>query len=171
MGSTIFWLGILTTATLAARALSIDALANGLESILAYVPHVLIASIVLFVGVAVANLVANLLAGTASNAIARIARAAIVILAAFMALDQLGIARNVVMTVFTAAAVSGTRAPNSARLLAPACDRGVEVFASDTAPPGGHPDDRNLAVPDQPVESVEGAAQLGGDGWQPKQAR
>jgi hypothetical protein len=103
VGSTIFWLGILTTVTMVARALSLDALANGLERILAYVPHVLVASIVLLVGIAVANLVANLLAGTASSAIARIARAAIVVLAAFMALDQLGIARNVVMTVFTAA--------------------------------------------------------------------
>jgi hypothetical protein len=103
VGATIFWLGILTTATMVARALSLDALAGGLERILAYVPHVLVASIVLFVGIAVANLVANLLAGTASATIARIARAAIVVLASFMALDQLGIARGVVMTVFTAA--------------------------------------------------------------------
>lgn len=100
LGSAVFWIGMLVTAALAADAFQLYALGAGLKGILAYLPNVVVAAIILAVGIAVANLLANLIGDVTSNWAAKVARVAVIVLAAFMALDQLGVAEHIVMTTF-----------------------------------------------------------------------
>jgi len=97
----VFWLGMLTTFSLAARALKLDSLSSGIDRIIGYLPHVFVATVIVGVGIAVANLAARLLDGVVQRTVIKAARAAIIVLSAFMALDQLGVARAVVMTIFS----------------------------------------------------------------------
>jgi hypothetical protein len=102
LGSVVFGIGLLITATLAANSLGLQTLSAGLNRILAFIPNVLVAGIIVAVAVAVGNLLASLV-GTVSNpTLAKAAKVAVIVLASFMALDQLGVSRRVVMTTFTA---------------------------------------------------------------------
>jgi hypothetical protein len=100
VASTLFWIGILVTAALTADALQLHTLAAGLKRILGYLPNALVAAVILAVGVAVARMIGGLVEDVASSTAAKVARGAIIVLAAFMALDQLGVAHNIVMTTF-----------------------------------------------------------------------
>jgi hypothetical protein len=91
------WLGLLVTASLAANSLKLYTLQAGLNKILAFVPRLIVALVIVAAALAVGGLVAGFLRG----GLARFARGAIVTLSVFMALDQLGIARNIVVTMFT----------------------------------------------------------------------
>jgi hypothetical protein len=101
LGAIVFWLGMLLASSMAASSLELPTLSAGLSRILAFVPHVLVAAIVASVGIALGNLVLGLLGG--GNAwVAQAARAAIIVLSIFMALDELEIARGVVMATLVA---------------------------------------------------------------------
>jgi hypothetical protein len=102
LGSVVFWLTMLLATSLAAEQLGIAALSAGINRILAYTPHVLIAAAVVAIGVIVADLAAGLIGTAAPRWVSRAARVAIIALAAFMALDQLGVAPTIVMTTFIA---------------------------------------------------------------------
>jgi hypothetical protein len=102
LGSVTFGLGLLITAAMTANALQLYALGAGLNRILAFVPNVLVAGIIVGVAVAVGNLLASLIDTVTSPTLARAAKAAVIVLAAFMALDQLGVSHGVVLTMFTA---------------------------------------------------------------------
>lgn len=102
LGATVFWLGMLVTLSLASRSLGLLALAGGINSILAFVPNVIVAAIILGVAVAVGNVLAGLVGDYAQGWLGKAVKVAIIALAAFMALDQLGIASTVVATTFTA---------------------------------------------------------------------
>ena len=108
MGSAVFWVGMLVTLSLTARALRLASLSYGLDRILSYVPRVIVAAFIVGVAIAVANVVASLISDVTSAWLARGARVAIIALSVFMALDELGIARNIVMMTF--AAVVGSAA-------------------------------------------------------------
>ncbi|WP_077327666.1 mechanosensitive ion channel [Virgibacillus siamensis] len=75
------------------------------SAITAYLPNVLAAVLVLGVALIIAGIVetilVNLLAGPASKVLAAFAKYAIIVLAVFMALSQLGIATSIVTTAFT----------------------------------------------------------------------
>lgn len=102
VGSAVFWLGMLVTLSLTTRSLQLASLSAGLDNILGYVPRVIIAAIIVGVAIAVANVLADLIGDVTSSWVARGARVAVIALSVFMALDQLGIARNIVMTTFSA---------------------------------------------------------------------
>lgn len=101
-GSAVFGLGILVTLSLTAQALRLETLAKGINEVLAYVPRVLVAAIIVGVAVAVARFLAEWVSGMTSRWVAGGVRVAIVGLSVFMALDQLGVARNIVNTAFAA---------------------------------------------------------------------
>lgn len=101
-GSAVFWLGMLVTLSMAARALRLGTLSAGIDRILAYIPNVFVAAIIVGVAFAVANVLASFIANVSSAWLARGARVAIIALSIFMALDQLGIAQNIVLTAFAA---------------------------------------------------------------------
>jgi hypothetical protein len=101
-GAAVFWIGILATLSLAAQALGLATLAGGLNQILAYVPRVLVAALIVGVAIAVANVLADLTSNVTSAWVGRGIRVAVITLSVFMALDQLGIARNIVTVAFIA---------------------------------------------------------------------
>ncbi len=98
-GAAVFWLGFLLTIALAAEALLIPALAAGIYQILAFVPNLLVAAIIVGVAIAVANIIADFIR---TAWLARGARVAIIALAVFMALNQLGVAPGIVNAAFIA---------------------------------------------------------------------
>lgn len=102
VGSAVFWLGMLVTLSVTTRALQLASLSAGIDRILSYVPRVIVAAVIVGVAIAVANVLADLIGGVTSTWLARGARLAIIALSVFMALDELGIARNIVMTAFAA---------------------------------------------------------------------
>ena len=102
LGSGAFGIGILVTTSLTAQALRLNTLADGLNSVIAYIPRVLVAAIIVGVAVAVARFLSDMVAGMTSRWVANGVRVAIIALSVFMALDQLGVARNIVSTAFAA---------------------------------------------------------------------
>ena len=101
IGAIVYWVTMLVAITMASRALGLDTLAAGLSRILGYLPHVLVACAIVIVGAAVGRLVGNLVAEVASRMVATIARGAVLVLAIFMALDELQVAHGIVMTTFS----------------------------------------------------------------------
>jgi Conserved TM helix len=99
-GRVVFWLGMLVTLSLTANALGLRTLSAGLNGILGFVPNLLVAAIIVGVAAVLANLAANLLGDIGHGWASRLARTAIMVFAAFMALNQLGIAGGIVTTTF-----------------------------------------------------------------------
>lgn len=99
VGAAVFWLGLLLTIALAAEALLITALASGIYEILAFVPSLIVAVILVGVAIAVGNVIADFIR---TPWLARSARIAIIALAVFMALNQMGIAPSIVNAAFIA---------------------------------------------------------------------
>jgi hypothetical protein len=101
-GTAVFGLGMLVTLSLTAQALRLDTLARGINEVLAYVPRVLVAALIVGIALAVARFLSDMVAGMTSRWVANGVRVAIIALSVFMALDQLGVARNIVSTAFAA---------------------------------------------------------------------
>ncbi len=100
VGRVVFWLGMLVTLSMTANALGLAALSTGLNRILGFVPNLLVAAVIIGVATVLANLAANMLGDVGHGWASRLARTAIMVFAAFMALNQLGIATAVVTTTF-----------------------------------------------------------------------
>lgn len=98
-GAAVFWLGMLLTIALAAEALLIPALAAGIYQILAFVPNLIVAAIIVGVAIAVGNIIADFIK---TAWLARGVRVAVIALAVFMALNQLGVAPGIVNAAFIA---------------------------------------------------------------------
>jgi hypothetical protein len=97
--SLVYWIGLLVTFSLTARALGLNSLAIGINRILAFIPQVVVAGIIVLIGVGIANFVGRLLLDS-HIWVQRGAKGAILIFASFMALDELGIARGIVTSTF-----------------------------------------------------------------------
>jgi len=102
----VFWIVFLVAILMASNALGLTAVANMFERLVAYIPNVIVAVLVIVLGMVIGEFVKDLIlasAGTMSGvtALAQAAKVAIMTLAVFMALDQLGIAHNIVVTAFT----------------------------------------------------------------------
>jgi hypothetical protein len=93
-GATVFWLGMLVTFSLMANSLNLYTLQAGLNRVLAFVPRLLVALVIVGAAFVLARFVSGFLSASAAKA----TRAGIIALSIFMALDQIGI----VLTLFTA---------------------------------------------------------------------
>jgi len=104
-GRIVYWLGALVTVGLAVDALHLAWLSAGVARVLAYVPNVLAAGAIVAVGYVASNFVYRRVTGRQDASLlgARLARGAILAVAAFMALQQLGIATAIVTVAFTVA--------------------------------------------------------------------
>lgn len=100
-GGVVFWIVMLAAFTMASRALGLDTLTAGLSRILGYVPRVLVACAIVVIGAAVGRLLGSLVADVSNRSVAGVARGAVIALAIFMALDELQVARGIVLTAFT----------------------------------------------------------------------
>jgi flagellar biosynthesis protein FliQ len=109
LGKIVYWFILLIFLVPAADALGLPAVSNVLNQLVAYIPNVFVAILVLFLGALAATVVADLVRGaTASakignpNLFANIARYAIIGFAALIALEQLQIAPALLNELFGA---------------------------------------------------------------------
>ena len=104
-GRIVYWVLALVTVGLAVDALHLAWLSAGVARVLAYVPHVLAAGAIVLAGYVAGNfLYGKVIRGEAATHLwARLTRGAIFALAAFMALQELGIATAIVTIAFTVA--------------------------------------------------------------------
>lgn len=111
----IFWTVTLLVIVLSANALGVSAVTVLFTELLAYIPNVIAAVIVLVLGVLLGEFVKDLILASAGGlavapTLARAAKAAVILLAVFMALEQLDIAQDIVLVFFIAVVGAGALA-------------------------------------------------------------
>lgn len=109
LGKVIYWFLFLIFLIPALNSLGLTSVSNILNSIIAYIPNVFVAIIVLFLGALLATFVSDIVRGAMSGTgignasiFANIARWAIILFAAIIALEQLQIAPSLMNILFTA---------------------------------------------------------------------
>src|SRR5262249_10234155 len=105
LANLVFWLVMFTVILLAANALGLDSLANVVSTLVGYIPSVIAAIVIILVGIVLGGFVGGLIAASAGavhggRALSRIGRGGVILLAIFMALQELGIATDIVTTAF-----------------------------------------------------------------------
>jgi hypothetical protein len=101
----VFWFVMFAVILLAANALGLDALANVMGTLVSYIPSVIAAIVIVLVGIVIGGFVEGFIAASAGavrggRSLARIGRASVILLSIFMALQELGIATEIVTTAF-----------------------------------------------------------------------
>jgi len=109
LGKIVFWFIFLVFLVPATNALGLTAVSGILNTMIAYIPNVFVAILVLFLGTLAATFVADIVRGATastnignSNLFANVARYAIIGFAALIALEQLQIAPALLNILFTA---------------------------------------------------------------------
>ena len=85
--------------------LGLTSLANVFEELVGYIPSVIAAIVIILAGIVLGGFVGGLIAASAGalhggRALARVGRGGVILLAIFMALQELGIATDIVTTAF-----------------------------------------------------------------------
>jgi hypothetical protein len=107
MAKLIFWTVMVLVILLSANALGLAVVSSLFAELLAYIPNVIAAVIVLVLGIVLGEFVRELVLASAGGVsggptLARAAKGAVIVLASFMALEQLGIAQDIVLVAFIA---------------------------------------------------------------------
>ncbi|MBA3890789.1 MAG: hypothetical protein H0X64_09665 [Gemmatimonadaceae bacterium] len=105
LANLVFWLVMFAVILIAANALGLESLASVFSDLVGYVPDVIAAIVIILVGLVLGNFVGGLIAASVGalqggRALARIGKTGVIVLAIFMALQQLGIATDIVTTAF-----------------------------------------------------------------------
>ena len=101
----VFWFVMFAVIVLAANALGLDTLANVMGTLVSYIPSVIAAIVIVLVGIVLGGFVEGLIAASAGGlhggrSLARVGRGSVILLSVFMALQELGIATEIVTTAF-----------------------------------------------------------------------
>jgi hypothetical protein len=101
----VFWFIMFAVILLAGNALGLESLANVFTELVSYIPSVIAAIVIMIVGIVLGGFVGGLIMASAGGlhggpALARIGRIGVIVLAIFMALQELGIATDIVTTAF-----------------------------------------------------------------------
>lgn len=101
----VFWLVMFAVMVIASTALGLQSLADVFADLVSYIPSVIAAIVIILVGIVLGGFVGGLIMASAGAmhggpALARIGRGGIILLAIFMALQELGIATDIVTTAF-----------------------------------------------------------------------
>lgn len=101
----VFWLVMFSVILVAANALGLDSLALTFGELVSYIPSIIAAIVIILVGILLGQFVGGLIAASTGalhggRALARIASGAVILLAVFMALQELEIATEIVTTAF-----------------------------------------------------------------------
>lgn len=101
----VFWFVMFAVIMVAANALGLQSLANIFSQLVSYVPSVIAAIVIIIVGIVLGDFVSGLIMASAGAlhggpALARIGKGGVLILAVFMALQELGVATDIVTTAF-----------------------------------------------------------------------
>lgn len=102
----VFWLVMLVVVLLASTALGLESVSEMFGQMLAFIPTLIAAIVIVILGIIVGEFVRGLIlasAGTVSGVptVAKMAKGAVVIIAIFMALQQVGVAEEIVTATFT----------------------------------------------------------------------
>jgi hypothetical protein len=105
IGNIAFWFVMFVVILVAAHALGLSSLTNVFSELVSYIPSVIAALVIILVGIVLGEFVDGLLMASAGGipggpTLARVGRAGVIILAIFMALQELGIATEIVTTAF-----------------------------------------------------------------------
>ncbi len=101
----LFWLVMFSALLLAANALGLDSLASLFGELVGYVPSVVAAVVIIIVGIVLGDFVGGLISASTISlhggpTLARVGKGGVVLLAVFMALQELGVATEIVTTAF-----------------------------------------------------------------------
>src|ERR671920_210729 len=101
LGQLVFWFVFIIAITMAADALGIPQVSAVLAQLIAYIPNIIAAILILILAALLANFLAGIVRGaTGSEMLSSIARYAIIVYAVFAALTQLGIAVQLTANTF-----------------------------------------------------------------------
>ena len=105
LANLVFWFVMFAVILLAANALGLDTLANVMGTLVSYIPSVIAAVVIILVGIVLGGFVEGFITASAGavhggRSLARVGRVSVVLLAVFMALQELGIATEIVTTAF-----------------------------------------------------------------------
>jgi hypothetical protein len=101
----VFWLVMFAVILVAANALGLESLASVFGELVSYIPSVIAAIVIILVGIVLGQFVGGLIGASAGalhggRALARVGSGGVILLAVFMALQELGIATDIVTTAF-----------------------------------------------------------------------
>jgi hypothetical protein len=105
LSNLVFWLVMFAVILVAANALGLESLASVFGELVSYIPSVIAAIVIILVGIVLGQFVGGLIGASAGamhggRALARIGSGGVILLAVFMALQELGIATDIVTTAF-----------------------------------------------------------------------
>lgn len=105
LSNLVFWLVMFSVILVAANALGLDSLASTFGELVSYIPSIIAAIVIILVGILLGQFVGGLIAASAGalhggRALARIGSGSVILLAIFMALQELEIATDIVTTAF-----------------------------------------------------------------------
>ena len=101
LGKLVFWFVFIIALTMAADALGIPQVSAVLGQLIAYIPNIIAAILILILAALLANFLSGIVRGaTGSGILASVAQYAIIVYAAFAALTQLGIAVQLTANTF-----------------------------------------------------------------------
>ncbi len=106
VGKLLFWVVMLIVILLAASALGVQNINDVFNNLVGYIPNVFAAIIVIVLGLVLGEFVRALILASAGAVegvptLATVAKAMIIIISVFMALQQIGVAADIVTTAFT----------------------------------------------------------------------
>ena len=101
----LFWIVMFSAMLLAANALGLDSLASLFSELVGYIPSVVAAVVIIIVGIVLGDFVGGLIGASTVSlqggpTLARVGKGGVVLLAVFMALQELGVATEIVTTAF-----------------------------------------------------------------------
>src|SRR5688572_32800608 len=104
-GSLVFWFVMFTVMLVAANALGLQSLANVFSELVSYIPSVIAAVVIIIVGIVLGSFVGGLIMASAGGlhggpTLSRVGKGGVIVLAVFMALQELGVANEIVTTAF-----------------------------------------------------------------------
>ena len=101
----LFWFVMFAVLLVAANAIGLESLANVFSELVSYIPSVIAAIVIIILGIVLGGFVGGLIMASAGGLhggpwLSRTGRAGVIVLAVFMALQELGIATDIVTTAF-----------------------------------------------------------------------
>src|SRR3989338_4760131 len=108
LGAICYWLALLITFVVAVNAICLTVAADLLNRVVLYVPNIIAAVFILILGMFVATLLSNIVKTAANNAgvsqakvLGKVVEAVVIIFAAVITLEQLGIAAKIIELTIT----------------------------------------------------------------------
>jgi hypothetical protein len=105
VASLVFWLVMFAAMIVAADALGVDSLAQVFGDLISYLPAMIAAIVVVIIAIVLGDFVEGLIMASAGSLhggplLARVGKGGVVVLGVFMALQELGVATEIVVTAF-----------------------------------------------------------------------